>query len=197
MASKTLTHEQIAGRIFIIRGHRVMLDSDLAHLYGVTTKQLNQQVKRNPKRFPEDFMFQLTKEELDNLRLQFATSSLGSLRSQNATFEMERLRSQNVTLDREGRGRHSKYLPYVFTEQGVAMLSGVLKSDRAIDVNVAIMRAFVKLRQILSAHKELSAKLDQLERKTERHDEEIRAIFTAIRQLMRPSEPSRRKIGFH
>jgi hypothetical protein len=172
MNSKILTHEQISGRIFIIRGHRVMLDSDLAELYGVSTKRLNEQVRRNIRRFPEDFMFQLTNSEKEILRSQFAT------------------------LKNLSRGGHRKYNPYVFTEQGVAMLSGVLKSDRAVDVNVAIMRAFVRLRQVLSAHKELSAKLDQLERKTEKHDEEIQAIFTAIRQLMKPVEPSRRKIGF-
>ncbi len=182
MSSKTLTHDEIVLRIFIIRSHRVMLDSDLAELYGVSTKRLNEQVRRNIRRFPEDFMFQLTNQEAAILRSQIATSRSGSQRSQIATFESY-------------GGR--RYLPYVFTEQGVAMLSGVLKSDRAIDVNVAIMRAFVRLRQILSAHKELSAKLDQLEKKTEKHDEEIQAIFSAIRQLMKPPEPARRKIGFH
>lgn len=179
---KTLTREQIAGRIFVIRGHRVMLDSDLAELYGVSTKQLNQQVKRNPRRFPEDFMFRLSAAEVEVLRSQFVTS------------KNEALRSQIVTLEGSG-GR--RYLPYVFTEQGVAMLSCVLKSDRAIDMSIAIVRAFVRLREILSVHKELSAKLDQLERKTSKHDDEIQAIFSAIRQLMKPADTSRRKIGFH
>ncbi len=192
MSSKVFTHDHIAQSIFSIRGHRVMLDSDLAELYGVSTKRLNQQVHRNIRRFPEDFMFQVTRQEVEILRLQIATSS--SQRSQFATLKEDSLRLQIATLESYG-GR--RYLPYVFTEQGVAMLSGVLKSDRAIDVNVAIMRAFVRLRQILSANKELSAKLDQLERKTEKHNEEIQAIFLAIRQLMKPPEPTRRKIGFH
>ncbi len=174
----------VAHSILLIRGHRVILDETLALLYGVSVKRLNEQVKRNMRRFPSDFMFQLTEHEIRILKSQFATSKEGFLRSQNATLE------------NGGRGKYRKYLPYVFTEQGVAMLSGVLKSDRAIDMNVAIMRAFVRLRQILSSNKELSSKLEQLERKIEKHDEEIQAIFNAIRQLMKPSEPSRRKIGF-
>lgn len=162
-----ISQEVIENKIYLIRGRNVMLDKDLAGLYGVETKNLNLQVKRNIKRFPEDFMFQVTKEE--NLRLQFATSSYGGRR----------------------------YLPYVFTEQGVAMLSSVLNSERAIEVNIAIMRAFVKLRQILSTHKELAHKLNELERKTEKHDMEIQGIFEAIRQLMAPPpEKPRRIIGF-
>ncbi|MCX5716076.1 MAG: ORF6N domain-containing protein [Candidatus Omnitrophica bacterium] len=150
---------------------------DLAKLYGVSTKRLNEQVKRNLKRFPEDFMFQLTREEF--LMFQNGTSSL---------------RSQIATSKRGGR----RYFPYVFTEQGVAMLSSILNSERAIQVNVAIMRAFVKLRQILSTHKELAHKLNELERKIEKHDTEIRAIFEAIRQLMEPpSKKKQRTIGFH
>jgi len=133
-----------------------MLDSDLADLYNVETKNLNLQVKRNITRFPEDFMFQLTKEE--NLRLQFATSSYGGRR----------------------------YLPYAFTEQGVAMLSSVLNSERAIQVNIAIMRAFVRLKAVLATHKELAHKLAELERKIEKHDADIGTIFEAIRQLMVP-----------
>ncbi len=148
-----------------------MLDRDLAGLYGVATKVLNQAVKRNIKRFPEDFMFQLTKEEDYSLW------------------------SQSVTL-KTGRGKHQKYLPYAFTEQGVAMLSSVLHSERAIQVNIAIMRAFVKLREILSTHKELAHKLEELERKIERHDVEIKGIFDAIRQLMIPPEKTKKKIGF-
>ena len=161
----------IEKKIYLIRGLKVMLDSDLAKLYGVSVKVLNQGVKRNISRFPEDFMFQLTKEEYDSLR------------------------SQIVTL-KTGRGKHRKYLPYVFTEQGVAMLSSVLHSERAIQVNIAIMRAFVKLRQILSTHKEIAYKLTELERKVEKHDKEIKAIFDAIRQLMRPPEKPQRRIGF-
>ena len=145
-----------------------MLDSDLAELYEVTTKRLNEQVRRNIKRFPPDFMFQLTPEEFT------------SLRSQNATLKI-------------GRGQHRKYLPYAFTEQGVAMLSGVLNSERAIDVNVAIMRAFVKLREFAMTHKELSRKLNAMEKK---YDAQFKVVFDAIRQLMTPPEPKRRKIGF-
>ncbi len=145
-----------------------MLDSALAGLYGVSTKQLVQAVKRNLERFPEDFMFQLAAEELAVLRSQFVTSNAG----------------------RGGR----RYAPYAFTEQGVAMLSSVLRSKRAIHVNVEIMRAFVRLRQILSAHADLARKLEGLEKK---YDAKFRAVFDAIRELMRPSVPKRREIGFH
>ena len=162
--------EIIEKKIFLIRGHKVMLDSDLAELYGVETKVLVRAIKRNIERFPPDFMFQLTKEEFDNLRFHFGTSS-------------------------QWGGR--RYLPYAFTEQGVAMLSSVLRSKRAIQVNIAIMRVFVKLRQILSTHKELAYKLAELERKIERHDEEIKVIFDAIRQLVTPPEKPRRRIGFN
>ena len=147
-----------------------MIDTDLAKLYSVPIKRLNERVKRNKKRFPEDFMFQLTENEVVSLRSQIATLK---------------------------RGKHRKYLPYAFTEQGVAMLSTVLNSERAIQVNIVIMRAFVRLGQILSTHKEFAHKLKELEHKTERHDTEIRAIFEAIRQLMKPPEQPKRKIGFH
>jgi len=150
--------EVIERKIFMIRGHKVMLDRDLAELYGVETKVLIQAVKRNIKRFPGDFMFLLTRQEVMNLRSQFVTSSWGGLR----------------------------YLPYAFTEQGVAMLSSVLNSERAVQVNIAIMRAFVKLRQILSINKELAHKLAELETKIEKHDVDIQAIFEAIRRLMAP-----------
>ena len=171
-----IPREVIEDKIYMIRGHKVMLDRDLARLYDVPTKRLNEQVKRNIKRFPEDFMFQLTLEE--SLMFQFGISSS---RSQFATLR---------------QGKNIKYLPHVFTEQGVAMLSSVLNSKRAIYVNIAIMRTFVKLRQILSAHKELAHKLNELEHKIEKHDVEIRSIFDAIRQLMAPPESSRRRIGF-
>jgi len=161
--------ELIEKKIYLIRGHKVMLDSDLAELYGVKTKVLLQSVKRNINRFPSDFMFQLSKEEFDNLRSQIVTSK-----------------------SRGGR----RYLPYAFTEQGVAMLSSVLRSERAIQVNIAIMRAFVRLRQIFSTHKELAYKLAELERKIEKHDEEIKAIFEAIRRLMMSPQKPKRKIGF-
>ena len=160
--------ERIEKAILLIRGKKVMLDADLASLYGVETRVLVQAVRRNLERFPADFMFQLSKEEVDFLR------------------------SQIVTLKR-GRGQHSKYLPYVFTEQGVAMLSSVLRSPRAIQVNIEIMRAFVRLRQMLASHAELARKLDALEQK---YDAQFRAVFDAIRQLMAPPEPKRRPLGF-
>jgi hypothetical protein len=159
--------ERIERLILLIRGHKVMLDSDLAELYAVTTKRLNEQVRRNLSRFPEDFMFQLTESETHFLRSQFATSKVG----------------------RGGR----RYLPYAFTEQGVAMLSSVLNSERAIKVNIEIMRAFVRLRQILASNKELAKKLDELEKK---YDAQFRVVFEAIRELMKPPETKRRPIGF-
>ncbi|OGL47697.1 MAG: DNA-binding protein [Candidatus Schekmanbacteria bacterium RBG_16_38_10] len=161
--------EVIERKIYLIRGEKVMLSSDLAQLYGVEPKVLIQAVKRNIKRFPEDFMFQLTNQEVINLKSQIVTSSWGGIRRAN---------------------------PYAFTEQGVAMLSSVLRSKQAVHVNVAIMRAFVKLREILSINKDLAHKLAQLERKIENHDDEIKLIFDAIRQLMTPPEPKRRRIGF-
>ena len=164
--------EIIEKKIFLIRGKKVMLDADLAELYGVETFNLNKAVKRNIERFPTDFMFQVTKDELESLKFQFGISK---------------------TSGRGGR----RYLPYVFTEQGVAMLSGILNSQRAIHVNIAIMRAFVKLRELLVSHKVLSSKLDDLERKIERHDAEISSIFQAIRQLMTPPTTPKQKIGFH
>jgi len=181
--SKLVPHEVIENKIFIIRGHKVMLDRDLATLYGVPTKVLNQTVRRNRKRFPDDFMFQLTFEEIQSLRSQFVTL--------NKPIEKKR----SIT---SKRGKHTKYMPCVFTEQGVSMLSSVLNSERAIQVNIVIMRAFVKLREILSTHKELAHKLQELEGKIEKHDGEIQAIFEAIRQLMAPPpEPPKRRIGFH
>jgi len=147
-----------------------MLDRDLATLYGVQTKNLNKAVRRNHDRFPADFMFQLASDEADASRFQ-----IGTLK----------------------RGQNIKYLPYAFTEQGVAMLSSVLSSRRAVQVNIAIMRAFVRLRETLSLHKELSHKLSDLERKIENHDDSIRTLFEAIRQLMTPPEPPHKEIGFH
>ncbi|MCL4492156.1 MAG: ORF6N domain-containing protein [Nitrospirae bacterium] len=160
--------EAIEQKIYLIRGHKVMLDSDLAELYGVPIKVLNQAVKRNIARFPGDFMFQLVKEE------------------------DEVLRSQIVTL-KSGRGQHRKYLPYVFTEQGVAMLSSVLNSERAVSVNIEIMRAFVRLRQMLSSNAQLAKKLDALEKK---YDAQFKVVFDAIRQLMSPPGIKRKRIGF-
>lgn len=180
----------IEQKIFLIRGQKVMLSNHLAELYGVETRVLIQAVQRNIERFPADFMYQLTKQEVIILKSQIVTSSPKKDNS---------LRSQIVILKNPSkRGRHIKYLPYAFTEQGVAMLSSVLRSKRAIQVNIAIIRAFVKLRRILSTHKELAYKLNELERKYEKHDVEIKDIFEAIRQLMRPPEDSeKRRIGFH
>lgn len=161
---------QIEQAILLIRGQRVMLDRDLAATYGVNTGNLNKAVQRNLARFPVDFMFQLTEEEADSLRFQF-----GILK----------------------KGLHFKYLPYVFTQEGVAMLSGVLRSLHAVQANIAIMRAFVRLRETLALHKELAHKLAELERKIENHDEHIRTLFEAIRPLMVQPEPSRKEIGFH
>lgn len=163
----------IESRIFLIRGQKVLLDSDLAGLYQVETKALNRAVKRNLDRFPEDFMFQLTHEEAaELLRYQIGTSN-------------------------EGRGGR-RYSPYVFTEQGVAMLSGVLTSSRAVEVNIAIMRTFVRLRQLLATHEELARRLEQLEWRQSEQGQQIQAVFETIQQLIEApadEEPSRR-IGF-
>jgi len=145
-----------------------MLDADLASLYGVLPKRVNEQVRRNRKRFPSDFMFQLTLEEVERLRSQFATL-------------------------KTGRGQHRKYRPYVFTEQGVAMLSSVLHSERAIQVNIAIMRAFVQLREMIGSNKGLARRLNELEKK---YDSQFRVVFEAIRDLMAEPEPKIRRIGF-
>jgi hypothetical protein len=166
--------DRIESKILLIRGQKVMLDSDLAELYGVETKVLNRVVKRNINRFPEDFMLQLTVSEVESLRCQFGTSNL---------------RSQFVISNRGGR----RYLPYAFTEQGVAMLSSVLRSERAVLVNIEIMRAFVRLRRILASNRELARKLDTLERK---YDRQFAVVFDAIRQLMAPNIPPHRRIGF-
>ena len=176
--SKTIAVELIATKILELRGRKVMLDRDLAKLYGVAAKVLNQAVKRNIKRFPSDFMFQLSWGEIESLRSHFAT--LNS-------------RSQIVTLK---QGQNIKYLPYVFTEQGVAMLSSVLNSERAIQVNILIMRAFVKLRHILSGHKVFEMKLRELEKRVESHDVDIRDIFEAFRQLMGLADSKKRIKGF-
>ena len=159
----------ISQKIYFIRNHKVMLDSDLAELYQVTAKRLNEQVKRNRSRFPEDFMFQLTPEEYEILRSQFATL-------------------------RFAHGKHRKYLPFAFTEYGVAMLSSVLNSETAIQVNIEIMRTFGRLRQIIESNHELAKKLSELEKK---YDAQFKVIFDAVRQLMQPAlPPNRRKIGY-
>jgi len=170
MSDKEISAEVVATKILLVRGRKVMLDKDLALLYGVSTMRLNEQVKRNRERFPEDFMFQLTKEEASNLISHFAISSWGGNRK----------------------------LPYVFTEQGVAMLSSVLNSKRAIQVNIAIMRAFVKLREVLLTHKDLAQKLEELERKYQLHETDIQVIFEAIKKLLEPpDEPPRPRFGMN
>jgi len=167
--NSVVTGEGIQKRIFFLRGQKVMLSTDLAELYDVEARALIQAVKRNHDRFPDDFMFQLSEAEFANLKSQIVTSSWGGLR---------------------------RAAPYACTEQGVAMLSSVLKSHRAIQVNITIMRTFVQLRGLAVTHKELSAKLKELERKVASHDGHIRSLFEAIRQLMTPSASPGRRIGF-
>jgi hypothetical protein len=162
----------IERKIHLIRGLKVMLDEDLATLYGVPTKYLNQQVRRNQRRFPDDFLLRLTWRETKVLRLQIATLEVG-------------------------KGRHRKYPPLAFTEQGIAMLSGVLNSPRAVAVNIEIMRAFIRLRTLLAGHRDLSRRLEALERKYEGHDGKILEIFEAIRRVIGEKEREpKRKIGF-
>ena len=164
-----IAEERVERRIFLNRGHKVMLSTDLAELYGVEPRALVQAVKRNRERFPDDFMFQLNKTEFANLKSHIVTSSWGGLR---------------------------RAAPYAFTEQGVAMLSSVLKSRRAVQVNITVMRTFVQLRELASTHKELATKLTELEHKVAGHDGHIRSLFEAIRQLMSAPSSSERRIGF-
>jgi hypothetical protein len=169
-----ISDTQIMERIFVIRGQKVMLDRDLAEMYGVKTMILNQSVKRNLKRFPEDFMFQLSKEEWESLR------------------------SQIVILETSGRGQFPKYLPYAFTEQGVAMLSSVLKSDRAIEVNIQIIRLFTKMKEFILEHKDLYLKLEQLEFKFTSHDRKMKTIFDYLNKLLQQEAKPRTVVeGFN
>ncbi len=170
MSIKNASTEIITNKILIIRGRKVMLSPDLAELYQVEVRTLIQAVKRNQERFPEDFMFQLTWEEAESSRSQFVILK---------------------------KGHNIKYLPYAFTEQGVAMLSSVLKSRKAVLVNIAIMRAFVAIREALVTHKELALKLRELEGKVGNHDKEIRLILEAIQQLLKEEEKPKKEIGFH
>ena len=163
--------EEITRAILVLRGHRVLLDSELASLYGATTKRFNEQVRRNRKRFPADFMFQLTAEESSSLRSQFATL-------------------------KTGRGQHRKYLPYVFTEHGAIMAATILDSPRAVEMSVYVVRAFVQLREMLASKTALVRKLNELDGKLKNHDEAITAILSAIRELMNSPPPKRRGIGF-
>ena len=168
--TKALTLQQIESKIFTIRGKKIMLDRDLALLYGVTTFNLNKAVKRNKGRFPADFMFRLTSEEYNSLIFQIGISNTG-------------------------RGG-SRYLPYGFTQEGVAMLSGILNSQKAIQMNIQIMRAFIRLREYLVNHKQIAAKFEELEGRLGKHDEEIQAIVQTIQQLLEPPVKRRKKIGF-
>lgn len=175
--------QNLAPLILVVRGERVLISQYLAVLYGVSVKTLNQAVKRNIERFPADFMFQLSVQEYDTLRPQIVTSMRGAT-----------LRSQNVTLK---RGQHAKYLPYAFTEQGIAMLSAVLRSARAVQVNIAIMRTFVQLRRLMDSNRDLALKIETMEKK---YDEQFAAVFEAIKRLIADdaAEKARpkRRIGF-
>ena len=179
-----LVPEKLATLVHYLRREKVILDSDLAQLYGVLTKALNQAVQRNLGRFPSDFMFQLTENEEANLRSQIVTSK-------NAGSS---LRSQIVTLK---RGQHRKYLPYAFTEQGVAMLSSVLRSERAVEVNIAIMRTFVQLRRLMDSNALLANKIEALEEIYADHDQQFQLVFEAIKQLIAAPTPPTKELGFH
>ena len=166
--TEIITDESVMNKIYLIRGKKVMLDEDLAILYQVETKRLNEQVKRNANRFPPDFMFQLTESEFENLKSQFATSRWGGRRK----------------------------LPMAFTEQGVSMLSGVLNSDIAIQVHIQIIRVFSKMRELLLTHKEILLHLGKIEKKLTGHDEDIALVFEYLKKLLSPEQTKRRRIGF-
>lgn len=181
LTTTSLSVEVIERRIYLIRGLKVMIDFDLAELYGVPTKRLNERVARNKKRFPEDFMFRLTKEEAESLRSQSVISN-ADLRSQIATSS-------------SGHGGR-RYLPLAFTEQGVAMLSSVLNSEQAIEVNIAIMRAFVRLRQMLETNEQLNRQFAAVIRKLSTHDKYFRIVFDELKKLTQKPVSSSRQIGF-
>jgi len=183
--------ERITSRILLVRGQKIMLDASLAELYGVTTKALNQTVKRNAKRFPEDFAFKLTPAEAGILRSQIATSSLQLTDPKDDFLN----RSQIVTGSQ--KHRDPRLLPWVFTEHGALMAANLLRSDRAVQMSLHVVRAFVRLREMVAANKELAKKLDELERRVSHHDEAITSIVKAIRELATPPEPKpKRRIGF-
>jgi hypothetical protein len=182
---------RIESFIITVRRHRVMLDSDLAAIYAVTTKALNQAVRRNAERFPPDFVFQLTLQEVANLRSQFVTSNgLAAHSDAGMEHKPEEHRAQVVTGSRGGR----RYQPYAFTEHGALMAANVLRSPRAVEMSVFVVRAFVRLRQWMADHAELARRLEDLERK---HDAQFKVVFDAIRQLMAHPEPKKKEIGFH
>lgn len=163
-----LPEELVMNKIYFIRGQKVMLDEDLAELYQVETKRLNEQVRRNIERFPNDFMFRLTQKEFENLKSQFATSSWGGRRKP----------------------------PLAFTEQGVSMLSGVLNSETAVQVHIQIIRVFAKMKELLLTHKDILLQLEKIERKLTQHDDDIALIFQYLKQLLNPPQPPRNRIGF-
>ena len=172
--------QPLVNRIFIIRDQKVMLDSDLAEIYGVETRRLNEQVKRNIDRFSELFMFQLTNEEYENLKFQIGTSNEDEfLKSQNATLEKSGLRSQNATLE-DNRGKHRKFLPYVFTEHGAIMLASVLKSETAVQASIRIVKAFVEMRKYISANSQLFFRMETLEQKVLRTEEKVDLVYKAL-----------------
>jgi hypothetical protein len=180
--------QSIQNKIYEIRGERVMLDKDLAALYEVETRVLNQAVKRNIKRFPSDFMFQLTKEEYESLKFQLEA------------LEDNSLRSQIVTL-KTGRGQHAKFMPYAFTEQGVAMLSGILNSDKAINMNIAIMRAFVAIRNVLIKQSDIKEQIKEIKQRIGEHDIQLSQIYDAMENLLDENAAKRKwdereRIGF-
>ena len=171
-ASSTLVPvELIERKIYILRNHKVMLDVDLANLYQVPTKRLNEAIRRNRDRFPEDFLFRLTNEEASALRSQIATLQIG-------------------------RGKYPKYAPYAFTEHGVVMLSSVLRSKRAVQMNILVVRAFVKLREMLATHKDLALKIEDLERQQMEHGHQLTAVYSVVKQLIDPPPKPKRRIGF-
>ena len=180
----------VEGRIHLVRGRKVILDRDLAELYGVSTKALNQAVKRNMQRFPEEFVFRATKEEADALRSQSVT-----------LIEPDPNRSQIVTLNEavpdSRRGKHLKYLPYAFTEHGALMAANVLRSPRAIQMSVVVVQTFVRLSRLAVSMDALARRIEELGRATSENTEKIKEIVAAIRELMTPPEPPRREIGFH
>lgn len=181
------TPEELAQLVFFVRGEKVMFDADLARLYGVTTSALNQAMRRNKTRFPDDFAFRLSLEELSAIRSQIVTTSAET----RGPKEVARNRSQIVMGAQKHRSR--QYLPYAFTEQGVAMLSSVLRSKRAVEVNIAIMRTFVQLRRLMDSNRELARKIEGLEKK---YDEQFAVVFDAIKRLIAPPDPPKRQIGF-
>ncbi|MEO8026956.1 MAG: ORF6N domain-containing protein [Bryobacteraceae bacterium] len=164
--------EAVESKIHVFRNQKVMIDADIAKLYDVPTKRLNEAVRRNASRFPADFMFRLTSQEVDDLRSQFATSKSGEKRG----------------------GR--RYLPFAFTEHGVAMLSSVLTSERAVQVNIAIVRTFIKMREIVASRLEIAERLDALEQKYEGHDRDLEAVFDTIREMLAVPETPKRRIGY-